>query len=98
MPRWIAGDKGYSAPKTRKWLARHHVHDAIAHRRDETRPLRFPKRIYRERNVIERSIGWLKEFRAVATRFDKLARVFLGTLWLACISRYLRILTPCDNT
>jgi hypothetical protein len=42
--------------------------------------------------VIERCIGWLKESRAVATRYDKLAVNFLATVHVAMIERYLRLL------
>ena len=95
VPDWVAGDKGYSAKDTRSWLKEHGIHDAIAWKdwQHRGRPKRFPRRIYRLRNVIERLIGWLKEFRALATRFEKLAVNFLGTIHLAFIHRYLALLT-----
>ena len=40
---------------------------------------------YRRRNVVERCVGWLKEARAVATRFDKLAVHYLGVVKLAMV-------------
>ena len=43
--------------------------------------------------MVERCIGWLKESRALATRFDKLAVNYLATVKLAMIERYLRLLT-----
>jgi transposase len=51
------------------------------------------KRLYRQRNRIERLIGHLKINRAVATRYDKLARSFLDMLHLASIRRLLRYAT-----
>jgi transposase len=48
---------------------------------------------YRKRSSIEQCVGWLKECRAVATRYEKLALNFLGLVKLACIERYLRLLT-----
>jgi transposase len=48
---------------------------------------------YRLRSTIEQCIGWLKEYRAVATRYEKLALNYLGLVKLACIDRYLRLLT-----
>ncbi len=45
---------------------------------------------YRRRNVIERSISWLKQARRIATRYEKLAVNFLAMLKLAMIQRYLR--------
>jgi putative transposase len=41
---------------------------------------------YRERNLIERMFGRLKDFRRVATRYDKLARNFLATTLLAAVT------------
>ena len=46
---------------------------------------------YRRRNVIERCVGWLREARAVATRYEKLAVHYLGILKLAIIRRHLRL-------
>jgi transposase len=48
---------------------------------------------YRGRNVVKRCIGWLKECRSVATRYEKLALHYLGMVELAIIERYLRLLT-----
>ena len=48
------------------------------------------KRIYRQRNMIERYFCRLKQFRRVATRFDKLARNFLASVLLASTRIWLR--------
>jgi transposase len=48
---------------------------------------------YRRRSTIEQCVGWLKECRAVATRYEKLALNDLGLVKLAFIERYLRLLT-----
>ncbi|MGX9431951.1 MULTISPECIES: transposase [Bradyrhizobium] len=45
----------------------------------------FGKRVYKGRNVIERCFCRLKDFRGVATRYDKLARNFLAAVYLAAI-------------
>ena len=52
----------------------------------------FDRETYRQRNVVERCIGWLKECRRLLTRFEKLAVNFLGMVTIAMIERYLRIL------
>lgn len=49
---------------------------------------------YKRRNAIERLVGWLKEHRSLATRFDKLACSFLAMVKLACIRRLLRAAFP----
>jgi transposase len=60
--------------------------------RHRGRPLTFDPDRYRRRNVVERYVGWLKECRAVATRFEKLAQHYLGMVKMALIQRYLRLL------
>ena len=101
-PHRLAGDKGYSYPAIRAWLRQHHIKAVIPQRKDQRerhrgRPLSFDKAAYRQRNVVERCISWLKECRAVVTRFDKLAVNFLATVKLAMIQRYLRLLRPSDT-
>ena len=100
LPRWLAGDKAYSAARIRAWLAERWIDPVIARRKDERQPGdedQFDRATYRRRNVVERCIGWLKECRAVATRYDKLAVNFLGTVRLAIILRYLRLLDSSDR-
>lgn len=92
----LAGDKGYSYARIRRWLARHGIKAVIPRRKDqrpEDGPVRFDERAYRRRSVVEQCAGWLKECRAVATRFDKLAANYLATGQWAMVQRYLRLLT-----
>lgn len=51
----------------------------------------FDHEAYRERNVIERCVGWLTEARCIVTRYEKVAVHYLGALKLAPIQRYLRV-------
>jgi len=50
----------------------------------------FSKRLYRERNLIERFFSKLKHFRRIATRYDKYAENFLGMVQLASMRLWLR--------
>ncbi|KMY29862.1 transposase, partial [Pseudomonas putida] len=45
---------------------------------------------YRQRNIIERMFGWLKENRRIVTRFDKFAKSYAAMVSLACSMRCLR--------
>jgi transposase len=95
-PVRLAGDRGYSYPRIRRWLARHGIKSVIPRRKDQNPDdgrHRFDREVYRRRAVVEQCVGWLKESRAVGTRFDKLAVNYLATLKLAMIRRYLRALT-----
>jgi transposase len=94
-PEALAGDKGYSYPRIRRWLAQRKIEDVIARRSDQRTAgdeAAFARDTYRRRNVIERCIGWLKECRRIATRFEKLAVNFLAMLEVAMMQRYLRLL------
>lgn len=93
-PERLAGDRGYSFAHLRAWLARHHIARVIPERGDQKDhhrgpALRFDPAQYRRRNVIERCVGWLKEARRIATRYEKLAVHFLGVLKLAMIEKHL---------
>ena len=95
-PRKLAGDKGYSVPRLRDWLQRQKIEPVIPHRDDEKARhdpgVTFDRQAYRGRCVVEQCVGWLKEFRRIGTRFEKLAVNFHGMLQLAMIRRYLRML------
>ena len=94
-PEAMAGDKGYSFPRIRSWLHRHAIRVVIPRRSDQHPDdgrHRFDQRLYRRRSTIEQCVGWLKEFRRIGTRFEKLAVNFHGMLQLAMIKRYFRLL------
>ncbi len=102
-PRRLAGDKGYSYGRIRRWLRRRRIKAVIPQRKDQRarrrrgRPPAFDREAYRRRNVVERCVGWLKECRSVATRYDKLAVNYLAMVKLAMIQRYFRLLHPSDR-
>lgn len=96
-PRCLAGDKGYSYPRIRRWLRNHGVQAVIPQRSDQLRqqrgrPLKFDKIAYRRRNAVERCIGRLKENRRIATRYDKLAVSYLAMIDLARTRQYMKII------
>lgn len=96
-PRALAGDKGYSYDRIRRYLRRRRIQAVIPTRKDQRRP-GFDKETYRRRNVVERCLNWLKESRALATRFDKLAVNYLATVKLGILQHYLRKLAPNDSS
>ena len=95
-PRKLAGDKGYSSQRLRDWLTGQNIEPVIPHKDNELArhdpATWFDTLAYRGRSVVEQSVGWLKESRRIATRFEKLAVNFHGMLRLAMIDQYFRLL------
>ena len=93
-PVALAGDKGYRADWIDEYLLELDISPVIPSKENEDRnkrPVSFDKDAYRERNIIERLIGWLKESRRIFSRFEKTAVNFGGMIKMAFIQRYLRL-------
>ena len=93
-PKGVAGDKGYSYPHLRRYLRRRGTKAVIPTKKNQKRLPGFEKETYRRRNVVERCLGWLKDRRRLATRFEKLAENFLAMVQLAMLERLLKALLP----
>jgi transposase len=91
-PACVAGDKGYDSAALRSALRRRGIEPLIPQRSNRKRILRFDKERYRERNVIERCIGRLKQWRRVATRYEKLASNYLAVVLIAASVHYVNLL------
>jgi transposase len=90
QPQYLLADKGYDTDAIRDALHNAGIRATIPPRSHRKTKIRWNRRFYRQRNRIERMIGHLKVNRAIATRYDKLARSFLDALHLATIRRCLR--------
>jgi transposase len=80
-PKRIIGDKGYSSHAIRRCLRRRGIRITIPRKRNECRTGPFDRERYRERNRIERLINRLKQFRRIATRYEKCAENYRA-MWL----------------
>ncbi len=100
-PTRVLGDKAYSSRAIRHLLRRRGIAVTIPERRDQAanrrrrgrlggRPPAFDEEVYHERNVVERCFARLKQFRAIATRFDKLADRYRAGVVLASLILWLR--------
>jgi transposase len=89
-PERVVGDKGYSSGKIRAYLRGRGIGAVIARQKNEKRVgVRFDKEAYRERNVVERTINRLKQFRRVATRYEKRAVNYKAMLIIAAVVLWL---------
>ncbi len=94
----LVADRGYDARAIRRYLRRRGIQAMIPERRAgkgrkrrrRGRPPTFDRVLYAKRNAIERLIGWLKECRRLATRYEKYARCYLAMVKLAFIRRCFR--------
>jgi len=84
-PRRLAGDKGYSSAAARRLLRRRGITPVIPTRSTERRNPHFDRAAYRERNQVERLFNRLKRYRAIATRYEKLAVTYHALLTIAAI-------------
>ena len=95
-PAALGGDKGYRADWIDQYLLELGIRPVIPSKENEdrgARAVKFDRRVYRRRNIIERLIGWLKESRRIFSRFEKMAKNFGGFIKMAFIRRYLRLAT-----
>ena len=82
-PRRLLADRAYDAKSLRNELAARGIKAVIPPNPTRKHPHRYDKRAYKGRNVIERMFCRLKDYRRIATRYDKCADVFLAAILLA---------------
>ena len=104
-PARVLGDKAYSSTAIRAHLRRRAIKATISEPADQARnrlrrgsqggrPPAFDPASYKQRNVVERAFGRLRQHRAVATRYDKRDFVWRGTVDVASIRIWLRDPVP----
>ena len=95
-PRRVLADKGYSSRANRRLLAGRGIAATIPERADQHdnrrrrgrtggRPYAFDATTYKRRNVVERCFNQLKQYRAIATRYDKTAMSYQAMIELATL-------------
>jgi transposase len=98
----LLADKAYSHPSTRTELRSRRIKHTIPERQDQIdrrkakgsaggRPPAFDAALYRLRNTVERGYNRLKQWRGIATRYDKYALTYLGGVLLACAVIHSRV-------
>jgi putative transposase len=85
-PEALIGDKAYDADPFVDTLTQRQITPVIPPKTNRKAPRACDFALYCERNLIERFFNLLKHFRAIATRYDKLARNFLAGVQLAAVT------------
>jgi transposase len=88
-PGKVCADKGYSSGTIRRSLRQRGIGVVIPHKSNERRRGPFDQAVYRERARIEHCFNRLKQFRRIATRYEKLAANYAAMLTIACIMLWL---------
>jgi hypothetical protein len=89
-PVWVVGDRGLASHAFRQQVWDRDARPAIPSKRNEE-PVACPAWIDNNRNRVERLWARLKEWPAVATRYEKTARAFIGVLCMAATMDWLKV-------
>jgi transposase len=84
-PEALLADKGYDSDAWVETLAERGITPVIPPKANRRAPRKTDFALYRERNLVERFFCNLKQYRAIATRYDKLANSFLAAVALVCV-------------
>jgi transposase len=79
----LVADKGYDSQALREWLADRGTQPVIPPRKNRKIQYGYDTAIYRQRNVIERMFCRLKDWRRIATRYDRNLKSFMAAIALA---------------
>ena len=90
VPAWVVGDLGYASDSLRALIWDLRARPATPPRRTDA-PVACPPWIYDNRHLVENLWARLKKWRAVATRYEKTARSFLGVICLATTADWIKL-------
>ena len=76
------GDRAYDSAELRHWLNDRGTRDVVPNKINRKQPFTFDRKSYKQRHRIENAFCRLKDFRRIATRYDRLARNFLASVCL----------------
>lgn len=84
----LIADKGYDTNAIRAFLKARGIKAVIPGKSNRKTKIRYGKKAYKNRNVIERCFGRLKDWRRIATRYDKLAQNYFSALCFVATVAY----------
>ena len=91
-PDAVIADKGYDSQEIENMVERSGAEAVIPPRKNRKRPRIYDTSLYKLRHLVENTIGWMKEWRGVATRYAKRVSSFLAIVQIRCVFQWLRIL------
>jgi transposase len=83
-PQAVVGDKGYDSDAFVRLIEAQGAQAVIPPRKRRTQPREYDRHLYKDRNLVERFFNRIKQFRRIATRYEKLAENFLSMIQLVC--------------
>ncbi|WP_201724239.1 IS5 family transposase [Bradyrhizobium centrolobii] len=89
-PRKLLGDKGYDSDAIRADLVERGIEAVIPPRSNRTIQIKYDREAYKHRNLVERCVNRIKQYRRVATRYEKTARAYLSMLSIAAALLWVR--------
>jgi transposase len=89
-PDALLGDKAYDTDYIRADLRESSIKAVIPPRANRTANIRYDKKLYRLRNLIERLVNKLKQYRRIATCYEKTERSYLSMVTLGAILLWIK--------
>ena len=87
---YLLADRGYDSNNFRQSLITNDIQAVIPAKKNRIMSIHHDRHIYKERNIVERFFNRIKHFRRIATRYDKTARMFMGSLVMIGILLWLK--------
>lgn len=81
----LIGDKGYDSDEFRQALKAKGIEPCIPPRKNRNNPTGYCKKLYKTRHKVENMFGKLKDWRRIATRYDRCAHTFFSAICIAAI-------------
>ena len=88
---YLLADRGYDSNELRQTLKDLEIEPVIPGRKHRREPIEYDQHLYKERNFVERFFNRIKQFRRIATRYDKTVVMFKGDILMAAILLWVQV-------
>lgn len=83
--KYLLADRGYDADWFREALRRKRIEPCIPPKKNRKTQISYDKELYKQRHKVENMFGRLKDWRRIATRYDRCAHTFFSSICIAAI-------------